>query len=194
MPLRLPADVARQRPDIRAAEAVWHQACANVGVATADLYPQITLTASLGSQETDLKNLLSAANVWSFGGDLVQPVFHGGALRAKKRAALAAYDEAAAAYRETVLHGLQEVADTMDALAADARLLEARQAAEDHAQAALEIAARQQSDGGLSTLAVLDERVRMLQAMGRRVSAQAARYADTAALFHALGGAREAAP
>ena len=189
MPLRLPADVARQRPDIRAAEAVWHQACANVGVATADLYPQITLTASLGSQETDLEKLLSAANVWSFGGDLVQPVFHGGALRAKKRAALAAYDEAAAAYRETVLRGLQEVADTMDALAADARLLEARQAAEDHAQEALEIADRQHADGGLSTLAVLDERVRTLQTMGRRVSAQAARLADTAALFHALGGA-----
>lgn len=188
LPLSLPSEVARQRPDIRAAEAVWHRACANVGVATANLYPQLTLTASLGAQQTDMGDMLEKMNVWSLGAGLMQPVFRGGALRSQKRAAVAAYDEAAAAYRETVLRGLQEVADTLGALEADARILEARAAAANHAQAGLEIATRQKEEGGASQSAWLDEKARQVQAEGERVQAQAARHADTAALFHALGG------
>ena len=188
LPASLPSEVARQRPDIRAAEAVWHQACANVGVATANLYPQIALSANLGSQTTDAADLLDSLNVWSIGADLMQPVFRGGELRAKKRSAAAAYDEAAAAYRQTVLRGLQEVADTLGALEADARTLAARSAAANHAQAALDIATRQLEEGGISQTAMLDGKIRRLQAEGDRISAQAARYADTAALFHALGG------
>ncbi len=188
LPASLPSEVARQRPDIRAAEAVWHQACANVGVATANLYPQIALSANLGSQTTDAADLLDSLNVWSIGADLMQPVFRGGELRAKKRSAAAAYDEAAAAYRQTVLRGLQEVADTLGALEADARTLAARSAAANHAQAALDIATRQLEEGGISQAAMLDAKIRRLQAEGDRISAQAARYADTAALFHALGG------
>ena len=194
VPASVPSEVARQRPDIRAAEAVWHRACANVGAATADLYPRLTITASLGSQETDLGDVLSRANVWSLGGDLMQPIFRGGALRARKRAAEAAYDEAAAAYRDTVLRGLQEVADAMQALETDARTLQARAAAADHARAAREIADEQVTAGGLSRAAALDERVREEQAESERTAAQAARLADVAALFHALGGAWEAAP
>jgi NodT family efflux transporter outer membrane factor (OMF) lipoprotein len=188
LPASLPSELARQRPDIRAAEAVWHQACANVGVATANLYPQITLSGSLGSQRTDVGDLLDKMNVWSVGGELMQPIFHGGALRAQKRVAVAAYDEAAAAYRETVLRGLQEVADTMGALEADARTLEARTAAANHTQVALDIATRQHQEGAISLSALLDEQIRHLQAESDRVQAQAARHADTAALFHALGG------
>ena len=188
LPASLPAAIARQRPDIRAAEAVWHQACANVGVATADLYPQITLTGSLGAQQADLTDILEKANVWSIGAGLMQPVFHGGALRARKRAAVAAYDEAAAAYRETVLRGLQEAADVLGALEADARILAARTAAANHARTAVEIAARQEAQGGLSRAVLLEDEVRHLQAEGERIAAQAARHADTAALFHALGG------
>ena len=188
LPASVPSEVARQRPDIRAAEAVWHQACANVGVATANLYPQITLTASLGAQQADLTDILEKANVWSIGAGLMQPVFHGGALRARKRAAVAAYDEAAAAYRETVLRGLQEAADVLGALEADARILAARTAAANHARTAVEIAARQEAQGGLSRAVLLEDEVRHLQAEGERIAAQAARHADTAALFHALGG------
>jgi NodT family efflux transporter outer membrane factor (OMF) lipoprotein len=188
LPLSLPAEVAKQRPDIRAAEAVWHQACANVGVATANLYPQITLTGSLGSQKTDIGDILDKMNVWSLGGDLMQPIFHGGALRAQKRAAVAAYDEAAAAYRETVLRGLQEVADTLGALESDARTLDAQTTALGHAKASHEIAQRQKEAGGISQFALLDERIRHLQAEGDQMQAQAARHADAAALFHALGG------
>ena len=189
VPASVPSEVARRRPDIRAAEAVWHRACANVGVATADLYPRLTIVASLGSQETDLGDVLSRANVWSLGGELMQPVFRGGALRARKRAAEAAYDEAAAAYRETVLRGLQEVADALQSLETDARALQARAAAAEHARAVREIAERQVAAGGLSRAAALEERVREGQAESERIAAQAARHADTAALFHAVGGA-----
>ena len=194
VPASVPSEVARRRPDIRAAEAVWHRACANVGAATADLYPRLTIVASLGSQETDLGDVLSRANVWSIGGDLMQPIFRGGALRARKRAAEAAYDEAAAAYRDTVLRGLQEVADALQALETDARTLQARAAAADHARAAREIAENQVAAGGLSRAAALEERIREEQAESERTAAQAARLADVAALFHALGGAWEVAP
>ena len=193
VPASVPSEAARRRPDIRAAEAVWHQACANVGVATANLYPRFTLTASLGSQEIAAGDLLASGNVWSIGGQLMQPIFRGGALRAQKRAAEAAYDEAAAAYRETVLRGLQEVADALQALEADARTLQTRAAAADHARAAREIADGQVAAGGLSRAAALEERVREWQAVGERSAAQAARHADTAALFHALGGSAPAA-
>ena len=188
VPASLPAEVAKQRPDIRAAEAVWRQACANVGVATADLYPRMALTASLGSQTTEAGDLLGSLNVWSVGADLMQPVFHGGELRAKKRAAVAVYDEAAAAYRETVLRGLQEVADALQALQTDARELAARSDAANHARVVLDTATKQQEEGGLSQAALLDAKIRQLQAEGERISAQAARLADTAVLFHALGG------
>ena len=160
MPLAVPSELARKRPDIRAAEAVWHRACANVGVATANLFPQIALSASLGSQTTDAADLLGSLNVWSLGVDLMQPVFRGGELRARKRGAVAAYDEAAAAYRETTLRGLQEVADVLGALAADARTLESRTAAANHAKASMEIATRQREQGGLAPAALLDEKIR----------------------------------
>ena len=188
LPLAVPSELARKRPDIRAAEAVWHRACANVGVATANLFPQIALSASLGSQTTDAADLLGSLNVWSLGADLMQPVFRGGELRARKRGAVATYDEAAAAYRETTLRGLQEVADVLGALAADARTLESRTAAANHAKAGMEIATRQREQGGLAPAALLDEKIRWLQTESDRVQAQASRYADTAALFHALGG------
>ena len=191
LPASLPSAVARQRPDIRAAEAVWHQACANVGVATANLYPQFSITASLGSQETDVGDLLSGANVWSIGADLMQPIFCGGELRARKRGAAAAYDEAAAAYRETVLRGLQEVADVLGALAADARALEASAAAANHARTGLDVATRQAEAGGIGRAALLDEKARWLAAENDRIQAQAARQADTVALFLALGGGWE---
>lgn len=194
VPTSLPSAIARQRPDIRAAEALWQQANASLGVATADLYPQITLTGSLGMQQTDITDILEKANVWSIGAGLMQPLFHGGALRARKRGALAARDEAAAAYRDTVLRGLQEVADVMGALERDARVLAARTAAAQHAQTKAEITRQQVQLGGLSQTALLDEEIGCWQAEGERLAAQAARLADTAALFHALGGSwRQAA-
>jgi NodT family efflux transporter outer membrane factor (OMF) lipoprotein len=188
VPLRLPSSLARKRPDIRAAEALWHQASANVGVATADLFPRITLSGSLGSQRTGSGDLLAGVNVWSIAGNLMQPIFRGGALRARKRSAIAAYDEAAAAYRQTVLQGLQEVADALSALDVDARTLQALADAAGHARAGYEIARQQYLLGGISHLALLDAQRQLLQSEFDRVQAQADRYADTAALLHSLGG------
>lgn len=188
VPLLLPSSLARKRPDIRAAEALWHQASASVGVATADLFPKITLSGSLGSQRTASGDLLNGVNIWSIAGNLMQPIFRGGELRARKRSAVAAYDEAAAAYRQTVLQGLQEVADALSALDMDARTLQARADAAEHARAGYGIARQQYLLGGISHLALLDVQRQLLQSEFDRVQAQADRYADTAALLHALGG------
>lgn len=188
VPLSLPSSLARKRPDIRAAEALWHQASANVGVATADLYPKITLSGSLGSQRTDSGDLLSGVNVWSIAGNLMQPIFRGGELRARKRSAVAAYEEAAAMYRQTVLQALQEVADALSALDTDARSLQARADAAEHARIGYGIARQQYLLGGISHLALLDAQRQLLQSEFDRVQSQADRYADTAALLHALGG------
>ena len=188
LPLSLPSSLARQRPDIRAAEALWHQASANIGVATANLFPQITLSGSFGSQRVNSGDILSGVNIWNIAGNLMQPIFHGGELWAKKRSAVAAYDEAAAAYKQAVLKGLQEVADALYALDANARTLKARIAATDHARVGYEIAKRQYNLGGISHLALLDAQRQLLQTEMDRVQAQADRYADTAALLYALGG------
>ncbi|MGA2083070.1 MAG: efflux transporter outer membrane subunit [Holophaga sp.] len=188
LPRSLPSALARQRPDILAAEALLHQASAAIGVATANLYPRITLSGSIGSERTSANDLLEGFNVWNLGGNLMQPLFHGGELRARKRSALAAYDEAAGGYRQTVLQGLQEVADALSALDADARTLAAKAAVTEHARAGGRIAEEQYRVGGISELALLDAQRQLLQAELNQVTAQADRYADTATLFQALGG------
>jgi NodT family efflux transporter outer membrane factor (OMF) lipoprotein len=184
VPLTLPSNLARQRPDIRAAEALLHQASANVGVATANLYPQITLSASGGKQGLSVSDLV---NVWSIGAGLTQPLFHGGQLRARKRSAEAAYEAAVAGYRQTTLSGLQQVADALEALQQDALELQARDRAQRDAHANAGIAAERQAAGGVSQLAVLDAEHQDLQASLDRTQMLAQRLADTAALFQALG-------
>jgi NodT family efflux transporter outer membrane factor (OMF) lipoprotein len=188
LPLSLPSALARQRPDIRAAEALWHQACARVGVATADLYPQVTLSGSLGAQDTHAADMLNSLNVWSVGANLMQPVFRGGELKAKKREAVAACDEAAAVYKQVVLQGFQEVADALHALESDARTLRERTDAVDHARAGYDIAQGQFKNGAISHLVLLDAQRQLMQTELDRIEAQADRYADSAALLHALGG------
>ena len=188
VPVSLPSALARQRPDIRAAEALWHKASAGVGVATANLYPQITLTGAFGSETTQFSNLFGGPSVWSLGAALLQPLFHGGALTAQRRAAVAAYDEAGAQYRETVLKAFQEVADTLRALEADARTLQAQAEAERLAAATLDLTRRQFQLGAVNYLALLVTQRQYELARIALVQAQATRYADTAALFQALGG------
>jgi NodT family efflux transporter outer membrane factor (OMF) lipoprotein len=188
LPVSLPSELVRQRPDIRAAEAQLHQASAAIGVATANLYPQITLTGAFGTNTTQFRDVLGGPSVWSIGAALLQPLFHGGQLQAEKRAAIAAYDSAAAQYRETILVAFQNVADALRALDDDARLLKAQAEAEALSQATLDLTRRQYQLGAVSYLALL---VAQRQYQGARlalVSAQATRYADVAALFQALGG------
>jgi NodT family efflux transporter outer membrane factor (OMF) lipoprotein len=189
LPLTVPAKLVRNRPDVQAAEALLHQATAQVGVATANLYPQINLTGSIGSEALSASDLFkTGAGTWSLGAALTQPLFRGGQLRYQRQAAVANMDQAAANYREAVLSAFEDVADTLRALEADARGLRAEVEAERAAAAALDISRKQFQAGGINYVTVLNAERLYLQARQARVQAQAARYADSAALFQALGG------
>jgi NodT family efflux transporter outer membrane factor (OMF) lipoprotein len=188
IPLSLPSELARQRPDIRASEALLHQVSAQVGVATANLYPRINLTGSLSGQSSELHNVLAGPALWSLAAGLTQPIFHGGQLQAERRAAIAAYDAAQAQYRETVLQAFGNVADTLRALEEDARTLKAQADAEALARERLNLTRKQWELGGTSYLALLDAQRQFSLARVALVNVQGARFADTAALFQALGG------
>ena len=188
IPTGVPSALTRQRPDILAAEALWRKASADVGVAAANLYPQFTLTASFGSQRTRAGELGDGVNVWNLGLGLVQPLFHGGELRARKRSAEAAYDAAAAAYRQAVLDGFRQVADALRAVQTDAEAYAAYDDAWRRADEAGQIATGRYQAGGISHLSLLDSQRQVLQTRISRIEADAARYTDTAALLQALGG------
>jgi NodT family efflux transporter outer membrane factor (OMF) lipoprotein len=189
LPVSLPSTLARQRPDIRAAESLLHQACAEVGVATANLYPQITITGSYGSEAIHSAHLFDSPNIiWNFGAGILQPLFHGGELTAKRRAAIAAFDEAAAQYRQAVLKGFQDVADVLRSLETDARTLQAQAEAEAAAKTTLALAEKQFRLGAVNYLYLLIAQRNYHRAQFSLIAAQAVRYADTAALFQALGG------
>lgn len=189
VPVTLPSTLARERPDIRASEALLHQASANVGVATANLYPQFAISAGIGSERTRMADVLSGMNIWNIGLNLTQPLFRGGELHAKKRAAQADYDAALAGYRQTVLQALQQVADALQALNNDARTLSARSDAQREAQSSLTIAQAQYAAGGVSQFSLLDTQRSALQTALDQSRAQADRLSDTAMLFQSLGRA-----
>jgi NodT family efflux transporter outer membrane factor (OMF) lipoprotein len=189
LPLSLPSELARRRPDIRAAEALLQQAGARVGVATANLYPQITLSATAGSLAANGGDLLSSGSgFYLLGASLTQPLFRGGELQARRRAMVAAYQQAGAAYREVVLQGLQNVADVLRALEADAKKLDERSEAAARAREYFEITAARYQAGGVSHYVLLDAERRLQATLLDRTQAVADRHADSAALFQALGG------
>jgi outer membrane protein TolC len=174
---------------VQAAEATLHQATAQLGVATANLFPQINLSGSIGSDALKWSQLFAGGTgTWSVGTALTQPLFHGGELVHKRRAALADVDSAAAQYRETVLAAMQDVADTLRALDADARNLRAQAAAEEASAKSLEITRKQFAAGGVSHVQLLIAERQYAETHQSRVLAEAARYADSAALYQALGG------
>ncbi len=189
LPVTLPSELVRKRPDIRASEALLHQASAQVGVATANLYPQITLSGNAGPSATKFSDLFSGTGfLWSLGAGLVQPIFNGGALQARRRAAVAAYDQASAQYQATVLSAFQNVANTLRALELDAETLRAQAEAESLSRQSLDLVTRQFKIGATSYLNLLDAQRTYQQTRVALAQAQAARYADTAALFQAMGG------
>jgi NodT family efflux transporter outer membrane factor (OMF) lipoprotein len=195
VPIGVPSGLVRQRPDIRAAEAELHRATAEVGVATANLYPNLTLTGSWGSQALHTGDLFEGGTkFWGIGLNLLQPLFHGGTLRAQKRAAEAGLDKAAADYQTTVLGAFQNVADSLHALELDAENLAAQSDAEKSAQKSLDLVRIQYKDGAASYLAVLDATRQYQQARIGLIQARAARLADTAALYASLGGGWKGAP
>jgi len=189
VPVSVPSDLVHQRPDILAAESLLHVASAQVGVATANLYPQITLGGSYGSEALSASSLFKPASAtWGLTGNIAQPIFRGGSLRAQRRAAVAAYDQSAAAYRQTVLTAFQNVADALRALEIDAQALAAQSDAYAQAKAAADLAQRQFDTGAASYLSLLTAQQQFQQAAVNVVQARADRLADTAALFQALGG------
>ena len=189
LPVSLPSDLVRQRPDVRAAEALIHATCAQVGVATANLFPQFTINGSDGWISTVFSTLFNNQNqVWNLIAQGTQPIFHGGALFAQRRAAIASFDQAYAQYRQTVLLAFQNVADALRAVEIDARTLQAQKRAEDAALGSLKLTRNQFRLGGVSYINLLNAQQQYQQTLISRIQAQAMRYSDTTALFQALGG------
>lgn len=187
VPVMVPSDIVRQRPDIRRAEAQLHQASAEVGVATANMLPQIGLSGSFGDSASTLGSLMQS-NVFSLAGNLAQPLFQGGALNAKRRAAIAAYDQSLAQYRQTVLLAFKNVADALRALDNDAQTLAAQYRAQTAAADSLQLIEQRFGLGGANNLELLIAQQQYEKSRIGYVQALAARYQDTAALFLALGG------
>lgn len=189
LPVSLPSELAHRRPDILATEAQLHAATAAVGVATANLYPHIDLTASTGLQSTVLSHLFDgSSSVYGIAGSLVAPLFDGGTLRAEKRAAVDALQASAAHYQQTVLVAFGQVADSLEALDHDAEQLDAQAHAESAARENVDLTRRSYNEGNVGVLQVLDaERLYQNARLGY-VKAQAQRYLDTVQLFLALGG------
>lgn len=189
LPLSLPSQLVEQRPDVRSAEAQLHTASANVGVAEAAQLPQFQITGLWGVASAGLGTFfVPGSGVWSLGLSLAQTLIDGGQLEHKKLAAAAAYDKAAAQYRSTVLSAFQDVANALRALQSDADTLKATVAAEQTAQASLNLAQQQYQLGAVNYLTLLSAQQQYQSALVNRVRAQGQRYADTAALFQALGG------
>jgi NodT family efflux transporter outer membrane factor (OMF) lipoprotein len=189
LPVSLPSRLVEQRPDIRAAEANLHAASAQVGVAIANRLPAFTLTAAAGGSSTTLASLFSQGNgFWSLTADAAQPIFEGGALLHRQRAAEATLAQARAQYRGAVLGAFQNVADTLQALEADSRALAAAARVERSAASTLDLTRKQLAVGQVYGPAVLLAEQAYQQALVGRLQAEAGRYADTVALFQALGG------
>jgi NodT family efflux transporter outer membrane factor (OMF) lipoprotein len=189
LPLSLPSQLVAQRPDVRAAEAQLHQASAQVGVAIANRLPQFNLSGSYGTAALTTATMFAPSTiVWTAVASGTQPIFHGFTLLHQQRAAEAGYDLAEAQYRNTVLQAFQNVADALRALQLDAATLKAQRAALRAASDTLDLARGQYRLGAITYVTLLNAQRSYQQARLATVQAQAARYADTAALFQALGG------
>jgi NodT family efflux transporter outer membrane factor (OMF) lipoprotein len=189
LPVSLPSDLARQRPDILASEAQLHAASANIGVATAAMFPSVSLSATYGGLGSNL-NSLSAANgrFWSIGPSANIPVFQGGRLWYGRKAAIDAYRAAQANYRQTVIDAFAQVADSLKALEHDAQALQAQVDAQRAAAEALKLLQVNYRAGLVAYLDVWAADVQFHQASIGYLQALAQRYQDTVALFVALGG------
>ncbi len=188
LPLRIPSELTRQRPDIQASEALLHAANAQYGAVVSKQYPRITLSADLGFQALTAASLFGSGSlVWGLAGQLVQPLFNGG-LRAEARASEAGFDAAAANYRQTVLQALRNVADVLRALDNDAQALAAQAAADTSAQESLQLMRQQHALGSASYLQLLVAQQQAQQTATALIAARAQRLADTVALYQSMGG------
>jgi NodT family efflux transporter outer membrane factor (OMF) lipoprotein len=189
LPLSLPSKLVEQRPDVRQAEENLHVASAQVGIAVANRLPSFALTADAGSMALAFTRMFTnGTGFWDLAAGVTQPIFEGGTLKHRELAARAAYTEADEQYRSTVLTAFQNVADTLHALGQDAESLRTAVAAKDSAGVTLDLTQKQYQSGYTNYLSLLNAEQTYQQAMINLVQAEANRYADTAALFQALGG------
>jgi NodT family efflux transporter outer membrane factor (OMF) lipoprotein len=189
LPLSLPARIIEQRPDVRAAEAQLHAANAEVGVAVAAMLPQLSITGAYGGNADQFAWMFRKGGpFWNLIGNATQPLFEGGTLLHRKRAADAALKQAAAQYQTSVITAYQNVADTLHASLSDADALAANVRAESAARVTYDLTRRQMETGYVNSLALLSAEAAYSQALINRVQAEATRYGDTVALFQALGG------
>jgi NodT family efflux transporter outer membrane factor (OMF) lipoprotein len=189
LPVSLPSALVSQRPDVLQAEANLHDASAKIGIAIANRLPNIVLSANAGSTAAEMTQLFSeGTGFWGIGASLTAPIFQGGTLLHQERAAKAAYEQAAEQYRSTVLTAFQNVADTLTALQQDAEAIKAAADAANAAKVTMDLAQRQWQSGYANYLALLSAQQAYQQGRISLISAQANRFADTAALFQALGG------
>ena len=189
LPVSLPSKLVEQRPDVRAASAQLHSASAQVGIAIANRLPSFQINGSIGNSSLELGDLFKpGGGFWSIAGNITQPIFDGGTLRHRQRAAEAAYDQAAAQYRSTVITAFQNVADSLHAITSDADAVRAYQKAEQTAKRSLDITQQQLALGNVGSLAVVNAEQAWLQTRLALVGAQANRLSDSAALIQALGG------
>jgi NodT family efflux transporter outer membrane factor (OMF) lipoprotein len=189
LPLSLPSRIIEQRPDVRAAEAQLHAANAQVGVAVAAMLPQLSITGAYGGNADQFPWMFRKGGpFWNLVGSATQPVFEGGTLLHRKRAADAALKQAAAQYQSAVLTAYQNVADALHASLSDADALAANVRAENAAKVTYDLTQRQMEVGYVNYLILLNAETTYQQALILRVQAQATRFGDTVALFQALGG------
>jgi NodT family efflux transporter outer membrane factor (OMF) lipoprotein len=189
LPVSLPASLAAQRPDIKAQEMALRQASAAIGVATANMLPQLTLTGAYGGEAWHLAELTAPGfSAWNIAAGVTQPLFQGGALRARRRAAIDEFDQANAQYRLIVLQAFQNVADALTALDNDARAVAAEDVALKAAKANLDLIQRQYDFGAVDTVSLLTSQQTYQQARIAYIRAESNRYTDTVALFQSLGG------
>ncbi len=189
LPLSLPSTLVRERPDILAAEAQLRSANAQIGEAVARMYPHLQLTGNFGDQSNHTSTLFDpASRLWNLAASLALPLFEGGTLEAQKHATEAAYRGVFANYQSTVLGAFRDVADVLRALQHDSTLLDAQARAMRDAQQALALVQAQYQAGGVDFLSVLTSETQVQNARIAFVRAEAQRYADTAALYVALGG------
>jgi NodT family efflux transporter outer membrane factor (OMF) lipoprotein len=190
VPISIPSDLLHQRPDVLAAEAGVHVAAAQVGIATAEMFPQFTVSANYGSASFHSASLFTGpAAVWGAGATLAQPIFHGGALRAKRKAAVASYDASVSQYQQTVLNAFQNVADALTALNQDALALQAADTAASTAQQSFTESTSRLQLGAVSYPSTVASEQRWQNATLTEIQDTASRLVDTAALFQAMGTA-----
>jgi NodT family efflux transporter outer membrane factor (OMF) lipoprotein len=189
LPVSLPSALVQQRPDIQASEALLHVASANIGVATANLLPQVTLSANYGFIAQSTGALFTRRNsTWAYEGSFAQPLFHAGSLWFARKAVIDAYKVSEDNYQQTVLNAFENVANALSSIEDDAKEYQRQYVANTSAQKTLSIIQQQYRLGGVNYLTVLNAEVQYDQTLLALIKAKAARYADTAALYASLGG------